>query len=136
MKEWAAEVNIYIQVLWRRSTYRIQLVVIPFEEVYSIGISNDVSVSMTVRKLSAPAGNLPGFVLRETISKFALAKADSDLDKADSALDKADSTLAKADFATTKSDFATTKSDFAFSSWSSLLCNSSIIFWFLSTSVS
>ena len=54
---------------------------------------------MTVRKLSVPAGNLPGFVLRETISKFALAKADS-------ALDKADSTLAKADFATTKSDFA------------------------------
>jgi len=61
---------------------------------------------MTVRKLSVPAGNLPGFVLRETISKFALAKADSALDKADSALDKADSTLAKADFATTKSDFA------------------------------
>jgi hypothetical protein len=36
----------------RRSTYRIQIVIL-FEEVYSIGISNDASVSVAMKQLSA-----------------------------------------------------------------------------------
>jgi hypothetical protein len=37
----------------RRSTYRIQLAIILFKEVDSTGTSNDVSVSVAVKQLSA-----------------------------------------------------------------------------------
>jgi len=78
----------------RRLTYRIEVIVILFEEVRSFGTSNDASISVAMKQLSAGV-DLPGFAS----SKFAWAKADSALVKADSALAKEDSALAKSDFA-------------------------------------
>ena len=79
-------------------TYRIEVVVILFEEVHSFGTSNDASISVAMKQISAGV-DLPGFVLREPISKFAWAKADSALAEADSDLIKAASALVKADSA-------------------------------------